>query len=227
MLVSVAPAPPQYRPAMRWKYLPPPTLSPKVLRMLIRTVLFCLLPLVAPAQDAVPPIRIQLENASFEGEPADATMPAGWHKCDENSTPDILPGFWGVLQEPFDGDTFVGLIVRQDGSKESMAQRLPTPMEPKECYRFSVELAQSKKYVNYNTPIKLRIWGGPTKCDRAQLISETPLIDHREWRNYVFDIIPESRINYLIIEAYTDAPGAVMGNVLLDHLSIIVRCPRA
>ena len=180
-------------------------------------------------QSGVPPLRIMLENASFEGEPADATMPAAWHKCDENSTPDILPGFWGVLQEAYDGDTFVGLITRADGSKESMAQRLPTPLETKECYRLTVELARSANYVDYNTPIKLRVWGGETRCDRTQLLGETDFIKHREWRNYVFDWVPKQRMNYLILEAYySDEPGErAMGNVLLDNLSMIQRCPRA
>ena len=177
----------------------------------------------------LPPIRIQLENASFEGEPADATMPAGWHKCDANSTPDILPGFWGVLQEPYDGDTYAGLIVRPDGSRESMAQRLATPLLPHECYSITLELARSESYVDYNQPIRLRVYGGTTRCDRTQLLGETELIKHEEWRNYRFDWVPKQRLNYLILEAhYPDAAGVQRrGNVLIDDVSVIVRCPRA
>lgn len=193
----------------------------------MRLLLFLFLPFIGLAQEGVPPLRIQLENASFEGEPADATMPVGWHRCDRNSTPDILPGFWGVLQEAYDGDTFLGLITRQDGSKESIAQRLPTPLLPTECYRLTADLAHSKKYVDYNTPIKLRLWGGETRCARTQLLAETDPIGHTDWRSYVFDWIPKSRMNYLIIEAYAPAEDRVMGNVLIDNLSVIQRCPRA
>ena len=191
--------------------------------------LLCMLPCLGFAQSELPPVRIQLENSSFEGEPADATMPAGWHRCDENSTPDILPGFWGVLQEAYDGDTFVGLITRPDGSKESLAQRLSSPLLPKECYRLSLELARSANYVDYNQPIQLRVWGGETRCDRAQLIYESARIEHEEWRNYTIDWYPKVRTNYLIIEVFhgDDARARRMGNVLIDDISVIVRCPRA
>ena len=72
--------------------------------------LLIFMPFVGFAQD------IRLENASFEDEPQDATMPQRWHSCKRGSTPDILPGFWGVYLEPYDGDSYVGLITRQDGS---------------------------------------------------------------------------------------------------------------
>ena len=40
---------------------------------------------------------IWLENASFEDEPQDATMPQGWRGWKKGTTPDILPGSWGVI----------------------------------------------------------------------------------------------------------------------------------
>src|SRR5689334_15278944 len=50
---------------------------------------------------------IELFNPSFEDTPQDATMPQGWTGCKEGTTPDILPGFWGVYTPPSDGQTYV------------------------------------------------------------------------------------------------------------------------
>ena len=107
--------------------------------------------------------QIYLNNASFEGEPQDATVPVGWFPCARGTTPDILPGPWGVTTESSDGDTYVGLITREDGTWESIGQRLKSPVKPRECYTFTLDLAHSDTYSGYNNPLKLRIWGGETK----------------------------------------------------------------
>ena len=57
--------------------------------------------------------QIFFDNASFEGNPEDATMPTGWHHCLDGTTPDLLPGPWGVIKEAYDGDTYLGLISRE------------------------------------------------------------------------------------------------------------------
>ena len=190
-----------------------------------KTILFLLIccPLFCFAQD------IRLENASFEDEPQDATMPQRWHSCKKGSTPDILPGFWGVYLEPFDGESYVGLITRHDGSYEVIGQRLTSPMEAKECYSFTVQLAHSKSYVNYNIPIRLRIYGGNSFCDQTQLLCESKAIDHTDWKSYKFDIFPKDTYDYIILEAYYAKNIYVPypGNILVDDFSVFKRCARA
>lgn len=175
------------------------------------------------------PAQVSLDNASFEGEAQDATVPIGWHACEPGSTPDILPGSWGVYNEPIDGETYMGLITRQDGTWESVGQRLSAPIEPRECYIFSAHLAHSKTYANYNKPIKLKVWGGATSCGKDVLLAETEYIKHADWKKYEFRFISDQSLNYLILEAhYMD--GIYFhynGNVLIDNCSEIRACRRA
>jgi len=178
------------------------------------------------AQNASTNIRI--DNASFEGEPQDATVPIGWFPCAVGTTPDILPGPWGVYQEASEGDTFMGLITREDGSWESVGQRLAQPLKMKECYSFSMDLAHSNTYADYSEPIKLRIWGGATRCEKKQLLGETNFITHRGWERYDFMFVAKSRINYIILEAYyKDGRFSHRGNVLIDNVSPLKSCERA
>ncbi len=173
--------------------------------------------------------QIYLDNASFEGNPEDATMPTGWHHCRDGTTPDLLPGPWGVIKEAHDGETYLGLISRENGTWESIEQRLSNPMKKGECYQFSLMLAYTKKYAGYNLPLKLRIWGSSTKCGRDQLLAETRFIRHEDWKKYDFDFYPKSDINYVIFEAHF-ADGVYIsykGNILLDDLSKIKKCDRA
>ena len=173
--------------------------------------------------------QIFLDNPSFEGTPEDATMPTGWHACKQGTTPDILPGPWGVVKNAYDGDTYLGLISRDDGTWESIEQRLNQPLKAEECYQFNLQLSYSKKYAGYNLPLKLRIWGCTTKCSRDQLLAETKFVNHDEWRKYVLEFYPKKEINYLIFEAHF-ADGIYIsykGNILLDNMSEITKCNRA
>ena len=172
---------------------------------------------------------IQLANASFEGEHADATMPQEWSACQQGSTPDILPGSWGVYLEPFEGTSYIGLITREDGSYESIGQKLNTPIQAKGCYRFTVELAHSNTYANYNLPIRLRIWGATSRCSKDQLLVDSPSIKHLDWKTYELEFVSEVEYPYIIIEAFY-AKGVYFpyrGNILVDGISIIKTCPRA
>jgi hypothetical protein len=169
----------------------------------------------------------RLLNPSFEGEPRDATIPRGWYQCEKGTTPDILPGPWGVYLEAEAGETYLGLITRENGSWESIGQKLSMPLEKDECYYFTVSLAHSDAYMGYDKPVKLRIWGGKSKCERTQLLGESPLIDSPDWEMHSFDFTAQEKMKYLIIEAYhSDSQFSHQGNILVDNISAILKCGR-
>lgn len=172
--------------------------------------------------------QISFDNASFEGTPSDATIPSGWFAATEGTTPDILPGYWGVYEDPEDGESYVGLIVRPDGSYESIGQRLKQKLDKGGCYTLSMDLAHSDTYTGYNDPVHLRIWLGAKKSKRNQLIFTSPLIESDEWQHFRFDFTPEKKMQYIIIEAFrSDGSKSVKGNVLIDNLSPIYNCNKA
>ena len=173
--------------------------------------------------------QVRVENASFEGEAQDATTPVRWHECSAETTPDILPGFWGVTTEPADGETYMGLITRDIGTWEAVGQRLPEPLVKDMCYEFSVDLAHSSTYAGYNLPVKLLIWGSRVRCDRSQKLGEVPYIDHTNWKEYKFEFTAEEDFPYIIIEAsYIDGLSfPYKGNVLIDNCSAFQPCKRA
>ncbi len=168
------------------------------------------------------------QNPSFEGEPQDATVPIGWMGCEALTTPDILPGVWGIYQEASDGETFLGLITRNNGTWESITQRLSQKIDTKECYTFSVDLARGATYSGYNGALKLRVWGSTDKCSKDQLLYESPLIKHTFWQQYKCEFTAEQPIRYIIIEAFhKEGIFSYEGNILIDNLSPLQSCPRA
>ena len=171
--------------------------------------------------------HIEIANGSFDGEPADAITPQGWMACKEGTTPDILPGYWGVYTEPSDGDTYVGLITRQNNTWEVIGQRLSGPLRKGSCYAWSLDLAHSDTYSGYNNPIKLRVWIGKSKCAKDQLIFESPLIEHTDWRSYKIKFTPDEEYQYIMLEAFhSEEEFSWKGNILLDRLRPIQGCDR-
>lgn len=180
------------------------------------------------AHQQQPDGKIHLNNPSFEDYPRASACPAGWTSVTPGSTPDIMPGAWGVKAAPFDGETCVALVTREDGTREDIGQKLSQPLKAGVCYTFSLYLSHSKDYVGYNYPARLRIWGGagPSK---QQLLASSALIDHADWKEYKFQFVPNHAMQYIILEAYY-APGVLFrykGNILLDLCSPIERCDRA
>ncbi len=170
---------------------------------------------------------IELSNPSFEGEPRDATVPQGWMICKEGSTPDILPGFWGVYNEPSDGDTYVGLITRANNTWEDVSQRLSAPLVKGSCYSWSFDLAHSDTYSGYNGPIKLRAWLCELKCQKGQMIYESPLIEHLDWQSYHIKFTPNKDYRYILIEAFhSEDAFSYEGNILIDRLRSFKACDK-
>ncbi len=165
-----------------------------------------------------------LNNASFEDTPADATMPSGWWLIEPGTTPDILPGFWGVYNDASDGETFIGLITREDRSFESIGQRLPQTLKQSTCYQFTIDLAQSEEYAGYNNPIELKIYIGSKKKHRDQLIFDSEPINNLDWEMHRIEFIPDKDMRYIIIEA--SSPQQTTGNILIDNITPIVKCNR-
>ena len=172
--------------------------------------------------------QISLSNASFEGTPSDATIPSGWFAVSEGTTPDILPGYWGVYNEPVDGETYVGLIVRPDGSFESIGQRLNKDLKKDVCYSMSFNLAHSDTYTGYDDAIQIRVWISNKKSKRQQMVFESELIKNEEWQWHKFDFKPLETMRYIIIEAYLpSSKRSAKGNLLIDDISTIVTCNKA
>jgi hypothetical protein len=139
---------------------------------------------------------------------------------------------WGVIAKASDGENFLGLVVRDDMTYESISQKLTQPMKKGRCYRLCVDLARSEFYLshsiltkkeeNYITPCVLKLYGGYENCSDAILLAKTGEIHHFEWKNYEFNISTVYEIDYITLEAYyynQKTDQAYNGNILIDNLS--------
>ncbi len=192
---------------------------------------------------------ITLSNASFEDIPRQAQAPRGWYDCgfSGESAVDVhpasvlangMPAFFEVTNRAFDGNTYLGMVVRDNETYEAVSQRLiGGPLKAGQCYTFSIYLSRASNYVsvskvedveaNYDTPAKLRIWGGSSYCNRREIIAESAPVKNTNWLQYNFRFEPKSDHAYLLLEAYYKTPMLFPynGNLLLDQAGKIVPTP--
>ncbi|MDX1667707.1 MAG: hypothetical protein R3350_10770, partial [Saprospiraceae bacterium] len=223
--------------------------SPKILRlwykhsnrpvtvatwMWIPVFLFCSIAAVFGQETGV----IPLLNPSLEGDIGHSKMPPGWYYCGPagETPPDIHPNdFFGVELQPRHGRTFLGMVVRDNQTWESIGQQLARPLQKDNCYYLQICAARSDSYVsysrstglptNFNNKVRLRIWGGAGFGQKTELLAETPPVDSTQWRRFELRLRPRHEdLSHLIVEAYyaEDFSTYYSGNVLIDHLSPLV-----
>lgn len=205
------------------------------------SILLFFLGMTAIAQD------VELMNPSFEGKAHKGKkswyVVEGWEDCGfENETgPDVHPGlkngkpFHGVTKQAADGNTYIGMVTRDDATWEAIGQSLRGQrLKSGATYSFSIRLAKSVNYisrskqtgvqVNYHQPLVLRIWGSNAHNQRGQLLAESKQINHFDWENYYFLLKPTADWTWFILEAFYARPIDYMtnGNLLLDDCSSLV-----
>jgi hypothetical protein len=184
------------------------------------------------------PETIVLDNPSFEDYPSHAQTPDRWTDCGfmGESPPDTQPsGTFGVTKKAFDGETYLGLIVRDNDTWEAVGQKLKTQIVKDSTYSFSLYACRSKFYesksqrtgkdASYTTPIIVRIWGGNDYCAKLDLLAESMPVSSTDWQKLDFILKPKRNSGHFVIEAYYPTnkfPQTINGNILIDNASAIV-----
>ena len=197
---------------------------------------FLFLVLLAFKANSQKPTVIKLNNPSFEDFPQPGKTVQGWFDCGfaGETPPDVQPGSFKVNRPAAQGNTYLGLVVRDNNTWESVSQRLNGPLLKGVAYKFSLQLCHSDTYispdkltardVNFSTPVIIRIWGGSSYCGKEELLADSPPIGNTEWKEFKLPLNPKMSHTYIMIEAFYKVPTLFPynGNILIDAASDIV-----
>ncbi len=182
----------------------------------------------------------EFENASFEQDlSGHSKTPISWKNCGDfhSSSVDIhgyRKKFFQVSQGANDGNNFVGMVTRTDGTYEALGQNLENSLDAGHTYSFSLFACRSQQYIsrskssmkeeNFNKPTILQVYGG-TDCNNSKLLISTAIIEHTNWAEYVLVFDAEEEIEFLLIEVNYDSAAEFSydGNILIDNISPIYK----
>jgi hypothetical protein len=178
---------------------------------------------------------LELDNPSFEDTPRKLKVPGGWEDCGFNgeSPPAIQPGLFDVKLLPKEGSTYLGMVVRDNDTWQSISQQLATRLFKDTSYVFSVAVAHSENYASlskatgkstsFNVPVKLRVWGGNEYCELAEELGETEPVSNTDWSVINLKMTPKKdSYRFLTLEVYYNALNKFPynGNMLLDDCKL-------
>ncbi len=201
--------------------------------MLPKVLLLGLSFLAVISQGQVP---IYLQNPSFEDEPGRSKTPLGWYLCGppNRTPPDVHPhDLFEVTQAPADGQTYLGMVARGDGTTEAIGQQLPTAMQPG-AYQLDFYAAVSAEYfsyseavnqlVHFDAPLHLAIYGSAEPCGQAQLLGRSALITHTEWKSHRLVLRARQAVTRLLLQVEHPEGHTLPrhGSMLLDGLSPLI-----
>lgn len=179
---------------------------------------------------------IRFTNPSFEGTPQPGRLPEGWENCGPNheSPPDTQPGSFGVKRRAYDGGSYIGMVVRDYGTAESIGQKLSSLLKSGQCYKLKVFLSRSnvlrsptlssdiRDSSDFTVPAVLRIYAGDSLCHKFELLAETTPVDHFKWLEYELSFKPAGNYTHIVLAAeHKDNTKFYNGHILLDYLSDI------
>lgn len=167
-----------------------------------------------------------LTNPGFEGPDGIGVIPSDWFAgCGVMNTPDTQPGWWNVENKPYEGNSYLNLLFKEDGTTESVYQKLASPLMAGSCYAIQIQLAQACQDslsglfpYDLNHPGDLIIRGSASYgCSNGQILASFQQVSNCKWRTYYAIFQADSVINYIYVEFSKGTSMHQNGSILIDQ----------
>lgn len=177
-----------------------------------------------------------INNPSFET-PSPNELPY-WKDCGRYMFPKKSPvdihgiGIeqWRVTVEPSDGETYIGMVAREDETWESITQKLNTSFEQGISYSFEIDVRldedlrsytrKNNKEEFFDKALCLNVLLSNTICDGTVVFYTSEPIDNQEWQTIEVNFTPDQKYDFIILEAYyvTPVTAPYNGNIMIDNI---------
>jgi len=155
-----------------------------------------------------------------------------WTDCGD-STEQSFPifkngdGQFSVSEKSFEGDYFIGLMVREDGTTKGISQYLHKPLTAGKIYQFSVLLRLPSVFENQETdffnPVVFEVYGSMDACSQDKLLAFSTPVTEQKWMQFDFILEPTDDFDWLTLRVgFMDNMEPYNGSVLIDYVSDII-----
>lgn len=167
-----------------------------------------------------------ITNPGFEGPDGIEVVPEDWFTgCGVMNTPDTQPGWWNVENKPQEGKAYIDLLYKDDGTTESVYQKLAQPIPAGSCMLIEIYLAQACQDsvsglfpYDLNHPGDFIIRGSESYgCNNGQQLAFFEQVNNCKWRKFVAVFQAHETINYIYLEFYRGSSPHNNGSILIDN----------
>ena len=180
-----------------------------------------------------------LQNTSFEqGRAGHAMVPFRWKNCGskEESPTDLHSSsdgvdFFEVRNRAADGDKYIGMVTRSNGTTECICQEIPGLLAPG-TYDIALLAAlpdrlqsydrRTNRPANYAQPVMLEIVGISTN-DRAVVLATTDRIEKDSWEMIRMEVSSPVALKRIELRTIHIGEKPYNGAVLVDRFELAVR----
>lgn len=185
-----------------------------------------------------------LSNTSFETKTIgqstnkNKTIMLAWNDCgiylqSKESPFDIHPkstGAWANNQfSPSDGESYIGLVARENGTRESISQPLLKKLDIDKTYSFNIDITSlDKNFANHRSQnpeflfdqnLEIQIWLSTDPCKQDQLIYSKKIDYRNEWKTHHVSFKPNKTHTHLMITCNPIGHfEKVLGNIMIDNI---------
>jgi hypothetical protein len=172
--------------------------------------------------------QIIFSNPSFEGNPGPGIAPPSWSMC--SGSPDVQPGFFGTVQTPSNGNSYLGFH-----HEESVSAFFANGIGLCNGLQFSMDVSIVPLDVPGNAywasnnmgvnPGNLCIYGGYNPCDLQQLLWQSDLISNvLNWETIDIQLTATENFTYLNFTPCVNAPGSYT-YFGIDNIQNVITAP--
>jgi gliding motility-associated-like protein len=194
------------------------------MKKLLISVLFCLLGVIFIKSQ-------QVLNPSFEDEPNQFHVPPkNWESCRSASTPDIMPGPWGVNLKPSDGKSYLNLVVKTDGVNEEVVGKLTEILDTNSCYKMTIDFAVSNEFIidywgelfDFRKAANVKVGLYSNKCSKSRdtIFNVTDMTLTNMWKTYTAVFKPKDTARHIFIDTYSRGAWLYYGHILVDNITL-------
>ena len=167
-----------------------------------------------------------ITNPGFEGPDGIEVIPEDWFPgCGVMNTPDTQPGWWNVENKPQEGKSFINLLYKEDGTTESVYQKLDRPIAAGSCMIIEIYLAQAcQDSISGLYPYDLNHSGDLVirgtesyGCNNGQELAFFEQVANCKWRKYTSIFQANEPINYIYLEFLRGSSAFPNGSILIDN----------
>ena len=136
---------------------------------------------------------------------------------------------FGNSYPPADGNQYVSLVTREDGSYQMLSQTLGWQLSQDSCYQFTIDIRHEKEFRSkvyndqkekyFTSPVQLRVSLSNYLDRPEEIIYQSGEALNDQWEQHLIEFQPTDIYKFILFEVNSLLPTISNGNIFIDNIN--------